>query len=48
VIQTNLLGYVSTTPDEVEAAVESGKVSIVNFGDRLPARQHLPLLFRAQ
>ncbi len=48
VIQTNLLGYISTTPDEVEAAVESGKVSIVNFGDRLPARQHLPLLFRAQ
>lgn len=47
VVQTNLLGFLSTTPDEVEVTVEPGKVSVVNFGDRLPSRQHLPLLFRA-
>lgn len=47
VVQTNLLGLFSTTPDEVLVTVESGKVSVVNFGDRLPLRQLLPLLFRA-
>lgn len=47
VVQTNAVGFLSTTPDEVEVTVESGKVSVVNFGDRLPSRQHLPLLFRA-
>ncbi len=47
VVQTSLQGFLFTTPDQVVVTVEPGKVVVVNFGNRLPSRQHLPLLFRA-
>ena len=44
--ETNLVGYVSTTPDVVTVPVTSGKTEVVDFGDRLPQRPYLPLVMK--
>lgn len=45
--EMNLVGYISTTPDEVPVTVTPGKTIVVDFGDRLPARLTLPLVVKA-
>ena len=45
--ETNMVGYVSTTPDEMPATVVAGATEVIDFGDRLPARLYLPLVVKA-
>jgi hypothetical protein len=45
-IEMDLLGYFSTTPNEV--VVRPGTSAIVNFGDRLSWRTFVPTFFRSE